>query len=204
MLNDTKIKQLKPQDKTYRVADQGGLCIEVRPSGSKLWRFRYRYLGTAKMISLGEYPVITLAQARQKTLEQKSLLDQNIDPSQNRQEEKAKIKLNQACTFQNIAVEWFEKRKARRSESYRRSIEKAFEKDIFPTIGKKDIKNITAYDVLQMQEKTMKRISKQNNYGTGEATAILNRQIVSQVSYYLNSYVNEVVTRESKSDTLAA
>lgn len=184
MLNDTKIKQLKPQDKTYRVADQGGLCIEVRTNGSKLWRFRYRYLGTAKMISLGEYPLVTLAQARQKTLEQKLLLDQNIDPSQNRQEEKSKALLNQACTLQSVATEWYEKRKDKKSVSYKRSVEKAFEKDIFPTLGKKDIKKITAFDVLQMQEKTMKRVSKQGNYGTGESTAIFNRQLVSQVIDY--------------------
>ncbi|WP_436872292.1 tyrosine-type recombinase/integrase [Acinetobacter haemolyticus] len=184
MLNDTKIKQLKAQDKIYRVADQGGLCIEVRPNGSKLWRFRYRFLGTAKMISLGEYPIVTLAQARQKTLDQKSLLDQNIDPSQNKQIEKSKAKMNQECLFENIANEWYEKRKDRRSESYRRSTEKAFKKDIFPSLGKKDIKNITAVDVLKMQEKTMKRVVKQKNYGTGEATAILNRQLVSQILDY--------------------
>lgn len=184
MLNDTKIKQLKAQDKIYRVADQGGLCIEVRPNGSKLWRFRYRFLGTAKMISLGEYPIVTLAQARQKALDQKSLLDQNIDPSQNKQIEKSKAKMNQECLFENIANEWYEKRKDRRSESYRRSTEKAFKKDIFPTLGKKDIKKISAFDVLQMQEKTIKRISKQKNYGTGESTAIFNRQLVSQIIDY--------------------
>ncbi|NAR56711.1 DUF4102 domain-containing protein [Acinetobacter haemolyticus] len=184
MLNDTKIKQLKAQVKIYRVADQGGLCIEVRPNGSKLWRFRYRFLGTAKMISLGEYPIVTLAQARQKALDQKSLLDQNIDPSQNKQIEKSKAKMNQECLFENIANEWYEKRKDRRSESYRRSTEKAFKKDIFPSLGKKDIKNITAVDVLKMQEKTMKRVVKQKNYGTGEATAILNRQLVSQILDY--------------------
>lgn len=66
MLNDTKIKQLKPKDKPYRVADQGGLCIEVRISGLKFWRFRYRFLGSAKMVTLGEYPIVTLAAERQK------------------------------------------------------------------------------------------------------------------------------------------
>ena len=81
MLNDTKIKQLKPTEKMYRIADHSGLCIEVRPNGSKLWRFRYRFLGKASMLSLGEYPVVSLAAARQKVLEQKALLDQNIDPA---------------------------------------------------------------------------------------------------------------------------
>ena len=65
MLNDTKIKQLKPRDKMYRVADHSGLCLEVRTNGTKLWRFRYRFLGKASMISLGEYPIVSLAVARQ-------------------------------------------------------------------------------------------------------------------------------------------
>lgn len=184
MLNDTKIKQLKPQDKPYRIADQGGLCIEVRSNGAKHWRFRYRYLGTAKMISLGEYPMVTLAQARQKTLEQKALLDQHIDPSQHRKDQITKMKMDAPTPFQSIALEWYEKRKATRSESYRLGIEKSFNLDIFPCFGKKDIKQVNAADVLAMQELTIKRIKKQKNYGTGEATAIKNRQIVSQILDY--------------------
>lgn len=184
MLNDTKIKQLKPQDKTYRVADQAGLCLEVRTNGSKFWRFRYRFLGTAKMISLGEYPIVTLAQARKLAQEQKTLLSQNLDPSQQRQEEKAQALLTEICLFKNIAKEWYDGRKDKRSVSYRRAVETAFEKDLFPNLGNKDIKNITAFDVLQMQKKTVARIRKQSNFGTGEATAILNRQITSQILDY--------------------
>lgn len=184
MLNDTKIKQLKPKEKTYRVADQGGLCIEIRTNGTKHWRFRYRFLGTAKMISLGEYPLVTLAQARQKTLEQKTLLNENIDPSQKRKDQLVKIKMEVPTTFEEIAIEWYEKRKATRSESYRLDVEKIFKLDLFPCFGKKDIKSINAADVLSMQEKTLKRIKKQKNHGTGEVTAIKNRQITGQILDY--------------------
>lgn len=184
MLNDTKIKQLKPRDKMYRVADHSGLCLEVRPNGSKHWRFRYRFLGKASMLSLGEYPIVSLATARQKTVEQKALLDQNIDPAKYRIEEKEQAKLKAESTFRDIALEWYETKKNKRSESFRRTVEKAFERDLLPAFGNKDIKAITPHDVLRMQKDTIKRVSKQMNHGTGESTAIRNRQLVNSIFNY--------------------
>lgn len=184
MLNDTKIRQMKPSEKMYRIADHSGLCIEVRPNGSKLWRFRYRFLGKASMLSLGEYPIVSLAAARQKVLEQKALLDQNIDPAKFKQEEKLKAKLDAESVFKDVALEWYNTKKNTRSESFRLSTTKAFKRDLFPAFGSKDIKKITPYDVLKMQKDTIKRVSKQMNYGTGESTAIRNRQIVNAVFNY--------------------
>ena len=184
MLNDTKIKQLKAREKMYRVADHSGLCLEVRVNGSKHWRFRYRFLGKASMLSLGEYPIITLAAARQKTVEQKLLLDQNIDPAKFKIEEKEKAKLNTESSFKEIALEWYSEKKERRSESFRRTVEKAFEKDLFPAFGSKDIKQITPHDILRMQKDTIKRVVKQTNHGTGESTAIRNRQLVHSIFNY--------------------
>ncbi len=184
MLNDTKIKQLKPRDKMYRMADHSGLCIEVRPNGSKHWRFRYRFLGKASMLSLGEYPVVSLATARQKTIDQKTLLDQNIDPAKYRLEEKEQAKLKSESTFKDIALEWYEVKKNKRSESFRLTVEKAFARDLFPAFGSKDLKTITPHDVLRMQKDTIKRVSKQMNHGTGESTAIRNRQLVNSIFNY--------------------
>lgn len=184
MLNDTKIKQLKPKDKMYRVADHSGLCLEVRTTGAKLWRYRYRFLGKASMLSLGEYPVVTLAMARQKVAEQKLLLDQNIDPAKFKQEEKVKAKLDAESSFKEIALNWYESKKNKRSESFRLTVEKSFERDLFPAFGEKDIKTITPYDLLKMQKDTIKRVSKQMNRGTGESTAIRNRQIANSIFNY--------------------
>lgn len=74
MLTDTQIRSLKPREKTYRIADHNGLCIEVRPSGSKLWRYRYRFDGKASMLSLGEYPNVSLSEARKARDEAKQLI----------------------------------------------------------------------------------------------------------------------------------
>lgn len=64
MLTDTKIRTLKPRATAYRVADTNGLCIEVRPSGAKAWRYRYRYAGKPSIITMAEYRAIGLAEAR--------------------------------------------------------------------------------------------------------------------------------------------
>lgn len=168
----------------YRVADHSGLCLEVRTTGAKLWRYRYRFLGKASMLSLGEYPVVTLAMARQKVAEQKLLLDQNIDPAKFKQEEKVKAKLDAESSFKEIALNWYESKKNKRSESFRLTVEKSFERDLFPAFGEKDIKTITPYDLLKMQKDTIKRVSKQMNRGTGESTAIRNRQIANSIFNY--------------------
>ena len=64
MLTDTKLRALKPRTSAYRLADANGLCIEVRPSGAKAWRYRYRYAGKPSIITLAEYPAMGLAEAR--------------------------------------------------------------------------------------------------------------------------------------------
>ena len=81
MLTDTKVRNLKPQDKLYRVADSHGLAIEVNPNGSKLWRHRFRYNNKATMMSLGSYPMVSLLEARQKRDSNKQLLSQSINPA---------------------------------------------------------------------------------------------------------------------------
>ncbi len=118
MLNDTKIKKLKPMDKPYRIADQGGLCIEVRSTGAKLWRVRYRFAGKASMISLGEYPIIGLAEARQKQEEIKTLLANNIDPAAHRQQQKLDLNNIDKNSFAIIANEYAAERLREKSQTY--------------------------------------------------------------------------------------
>src|SRR3546814_19347848 len=80
MLTEAKLKSLKPRNALYRTADAHGLCIEVAPTGSTLWRLRYRYAGKAKMISLGAWPLVTLAAARMKRADARRLLLEGVVP----------------------------------------------------------------------------------------------------------------------------
>ena len=184
MLNDTKIKKLKPMDKPYRIADQGGLCIEVRSTGAKLWRVRYRFAGKASMISLGEYPIIGLAEARQKQEEIKTLLANNIDPAAHRQQQKLDLNNIDKNSFAIIANEYAAERLSEKSQTYIDAFHRSMEKDVFGVIGHKNIKDVTSADVLKIMQNTVKRVQDQNNRGTGEVTAIENRKKIGSVMRY--------------------
>lgn len=86
-LTDTAARTAKPREKLYRLTDSAGLCLEVTPGGSKLWRFRYRFGGKAKMMGLGAYPSVTLAKARERLEDARRLLADDIDPSTHKQAE---------------------------------------------------------------------------------------------------------------------
>jgi hypothetical protein len=93
MLSDTKIKTLKPKEKMYRALDAERLYIEVRPSGKKVWRLKYTLHGKEGTISLGDYPLVSLAEARKKKDEIKVLLKDGINPVQEKRKFNMRIKL---------------------------------------------------------------------------------------------------------------
>lgn len=105
-LTDIKVKSAKPADKAYKLFDGDGLFLFVSPSGGKLWRLKYRFGGTEKLLSLGAYPTVSLSDARDKRHEAKKLLDRDIDPGALKKaelSEKAELTEN---TFENISREW--------------------------------------------------------------------------------------------------
>ncbi len=102
-LTDTKIRSLKAKAKPYKIADYDGLFLAIQPSGSKLWRFKYRYLGKEKLLSIGPYPSISLAQARKVRDAARADLQANVDPSEAKQEQK-RIAIEGAFhTFEKMA-----------------------------------------------------------------------------------------------------
>lgn len=110
MLTDTKLRSLKPKGKIYRVADSNGLCIEVRPAGTKFWRYRYRYAGKPTMASLGEYPALSLADARAARDKARVLLKAGANPVYVAQAERAAMAERTESTFGAIAEELLGKR----------------------------------------------------------------------------------------------
>lgn len=155
-LYDRTIKNAEPRKKPYKLFDGGGLFLEIMPNGSKLWRLKYRYLGKEKRFSLGAYPLVSLADAREKRDEAKKLLLQDIDPSTARQDNREALIRNAANTFEVIAREWHENQKGRWSENHYNNVLHRLERDVFPYIGKKPITSIDApvlLDVLRRIEK---------------------------------------------------
>lgn len=144
MLTETKIRALKPRSAPYRVADAKGLCVEVRPTGAKLWRVRYRYSGTARMLGLGEWPAVSLADAHERRDEARKLLAQGIDPSAARKA----IKQVDALTFEVIAREWLGRREV--SEATLSKDRWLLEDFALPALGSKPVAEITAAEVLAL------------------------------------------------------
>ncbi|MEN5365632.1 integrase arm-type DNA-binding domain-containing protein [Stenotrophomonas sp. TWI273] len=110
MLTDAKVRFLKPRDAIYRVADTNGLVIEVRPAGTKAWRYRYRYLGKASIITLNEYPAMGLQAARLERDRLKALLRGGANPAQVARAEKITNGERAAVTFGSIGLEFLAKR----------------------------------------------------------------------------------------------
>jgi integrase len=110
MLTDTKLRSLKAKAQVYRIADSNGLAIEVRPTGAKFWRYRYRYAGKPTMATLGQYPAMALAQARAARDKARGQLKAGANPVHVAQAERAAIAERTENTFGAIADELLSKR----------------------------------------------------------------------------------------------
>lgn len=108
-LSDTAIRNAKPREKAYKLADERGLFLLIKPTGGKWWRFKYRFQGKEKLLSIGVYPDVTLAKAREKRDEARKLLFDQIDPSENRKAIKASRAESIGNSFEVVAREWFAK-----------------------------------------------------------------------------------------------
>ena len=145
-----QIDSSKPKEKDYKLSDGGGLYLLVKTNGGKYWRLKYRIDGKEKLLAIGVYPTVTLADARRKRDDAKRLLADGIDPNQQRKEQKQASKIDSVNTFKNIALEWYEGRKDRWSVGYRDDMMDAFEKDVFPHIGNRPIVEIKPIELLEM------------------------------------------------------
>lgn len=175
-LNDTFIRGVKPLDKPKKYFDGGGLFLFVPANGSKLWRMAYRFGGKSKLLSFGEYPAVSLKDAREKREEAKKLLARNIDPSEQKREEKqARIKAERD-SFQNIAKEWHATRMAEFSPKHQGTVMYRLETYIFPAIGKIHIAKLEPQDLLDV----VKTIENKGNYETSRRVL----QIINQVFQY--------------------
>lgn len=148
MLTDNAIKNLKPAKKTLRSFDTQGLYIEVSPAGGKWWRLKYRFAGKEKRLSLGVYPEITLKKARELRDQQRRLIAEGIDPSENRKVQKSLQHQLSDNTFEHIAREWILKHGKNWAPTHVDRTLRRLERDIFPWLGKKDISRITAHEIL--------------------------------------------------------
>lgn len=147
-LSDIQVRNAKAKEKETTLFDGGGLYLKITPSGGKLWHLKYRYLGKDKKLCLGAYPAITLADARQRREDAKKLLANDVDPGEVKKAKKAALGEQEANTFEVIAREWHSKFAHTWVPSHAQHKLERLEKNVFPWIGKRPIKEITAPDVL--------------------------------------------------------
>lgn len=178
-LTDLQIRRSKPADKRYKITDSGGLYIEVRPTGSRLWRYRYRIAGKENVFALGEYPDLSLSDARTERDKARALVKQGIHPSHVRQAEKASNIVEGANTFQAVAEELAEQKAKTWSPKYAGQFKRAMTLNVYPYIGKLPIRQVTSAHILEIMRRMDKR---------GAATyAISIRQWCSTVFQYAAS-----------------
>lgn len=108
-LKDLEIRALKPAHRIYKRTDERGLYIEVRPSGAKLWRLKYRHAGKDKRLAFGAFPEVGLAEARRRRDEARRQLRDGIDPGAERRREKLLARYNAVNRFGDVAREYIEK-----------------------------------------------------------------------------------------------
>jgi integrase len=149
-LSDAKLRVLKPAERPYKVADSGGLHVVVATSGSRFWRYAYRFDGKQKDLSLGTYPLMSLSQARAARDAAKRLLLEGRDPVQARKAETRRRKIAAAHTFKLVADEWFEARRRRWAESYARRLRSRLDADLIPELGSRPIADIEPMQVLDV------------------------------------------------------
>ncbi|MFZ2291283.1 MAG: integrase arm-type DNA-binding domain-containing protein [Corynebacterium casei] len=189
-LTDAKIRNTKAGDKPLKLTDGGGLYLEIRPTGTKLWRLRYRIDGKENVFAIGGYPEIGLADARDAREKAKPLIRQGIHPSHNRQAERLANSAANANTFEAVAGEWIKKKAPSWTPYYLRQVERFMAADVFPFVGKLPIRNVSAAHLLEI----LNRIE-----GRGAVTvALLVRQWSSAVFRYA------VATLRADADPAAA
>jgi integrase len=156
-LTDTAIKKIKPGDKPVKLSDARGLYLMVNPVGSKLWRWKYRFLDKEKVMSLGAYPDVSLAQARDGMGAARKLLASGTDPMAKRASDKVAQQASAENSFQSVALRWWEHWHGAKSARHADDVMRRLKADVFPAIGARPVTEIHAHELVTMVQTISKR-----------------------------------------------
>nr|WP_198982229.1 integrase arm-type DNA-binding domain-containing protein [Herbaspirillum sp. ASV7] len=157
-LTDVRIRNAKPKDKPYKLADGGGLYLEITPTGSKLWRMKFRRTnGKESRLAFGTYPLVSLSEAREKRDSAKKLAESGIDLASHRDSEKVAKAQRAVNTFEAVAREWLAKNEDGWAASHHDKILGRLQNDVFPYIGSREVGAISAPDLLSVIQRIEKR-----------------------------------------------
>lgn len=145
-LTDIKVRTVKPLDKPFKLTDGEGMHLLINPNGSKYWRLQYRFGGKQKMLALGVYPTVTLADARKRREIAKKLVSDGIDPAEKKKEDK--IEQSGSTSFESVARDWHASCSKKWSSSHSERVLKSLADNLFPSIGKSKISDLKTRDLL--------------------------------------------------------
>ncbi|WP_168562379.1 integrase arm-type DNA-binding domain-containing protein [Rhizobacter sp. SG703] len=156
-LTDTAIRNAKSAPKPVKMFDAGGLFLLVQPTGSKLWRLKYRFGGKEKLLALGAYPEVGLRDARTRRDRAREQLANDEDPGQLRKIDKLLKRTAADNAFESVARAWWQNWKADKTERHADQVLRRLEADVFPDLGALPLSSITAPLLLSVCLKVQNR-----------------------------------------------
>ncbi len=156
-LTDTRIRQAKPKDKPYKLSDGGGLHLEIRPTGAKLWRLRYRLARKENVFAIGRYPEVDLKGARSERDKAKQTIREGVHPAHKRKLDRIRQTNDHANTFRAVADEWLDRNAEGWTAKTYKQRQTALENDVFPFIGSLPVRQVTPAHVLDIVQRVEKR-----------------------------------------------
>jgi len=156
-LTDAKVRAAKPKDKPYKLSDGGWLYLRVAPSGAKLWRMAYRFAGKEKVLALGAYPAIGLADARSGRDRAKKLLAEGVDPSAQKKAEQRAAKAAAGNTFRAVGNQLMAKHEREGHAEATLGKNRWLLSLAYPDIGDRPVSEITAPELLDVLRKVERR-----------------------------------------------
>ena len=173
MLTDTQIKQTKPKERGYKVADSGGLYLFISVTGTKSWRYDYRFHGRRETLTIGKYPAVSLKDARDLHAEAQKCLAKGKSPALTKRREKFDAVAAAADSFHALAEQWFNSKSAELSVSWRKTARAWLDNDIYPVLGTRSLGDILPADVLEV----MRRFEERGALNSAEKARSLMSQI---------------------------
>jgi len=149
-LSDAKARNAKPGPKPYKISDGEGLFLLVTPAGGKYWRLKYFSGGKEKLLALGVYPEVTLADARDRRIQARKVLAGGNDPAEAKKHARRLAIIKSGNSFETVAREWFEKRKHEWAPSSANTMLARLERHLFPKLGRRPIADITPPEILEV------------------------------------------------------
>ena len=183
-LTAIKLQNAKPKDKEYKLSDGQGLYILIKPSGGRLWRFKYRYNNKEKVIAIGKYPEVSLSSARKTRMLLREEVAAGLNPIETIRASKEKhIAEENVYLFKQVSTDYLNKRKEL-AESYMIKLRATFKNDVYPFLGTIPITEIKPKEIIE----TIKRVE---NRGAIEGAHRLYTQINKVFKYAVSNQICE-------------